>query len=473
MDASIPIPGFMNPVTGKPKGDPEREYLAGYAWRSFSSQVYNTLANHAESASRLYGDRLYDAMLLDGTVRATINTLKAAVLADGVQVEPALQDGPGADELDPAEVELASEIAEFCERALTGIDECLEDVLWQLLDGIPYGCMLGEVTYKHVEKGPDAGRLTLQSIHVKPRWSWYFLIDRAGGVAGITGAINRQPNDPPQQVLPRDKFIVFSWLPKARDPRGTPALDAVYDAWNMKVQTRPEYWKYLSRFASPSYFGTTAEGATDVEERDPETGKPTGKTLTAQQAFLQAILALENASAAVGAHGATLTTLDPMGEGSAFITAFDEFRHEIVFGILQQVRATLEATHSSKSDSETAQDILGILVRVAKKLLAGVLVRDVIKPLVSHNWGPDVAERLHPRVVLGMVDQQDFSRNANAVARLASVGMIAAPEREGVMKWLGLGGLIRKAGDNPAPLVPLAPPGQPQQAPGKDKAVPA
>lgn len=429
--------------TPVPPSEPTREYLSGRSF-GFGYQTFNSLANHAQTVSAYLGDELYDEMLLDSTVRSSINTLKSTILSEQWELQSAVGPENFDEETDQeanADFKLAQTIKEFCDRVLAGLDEPLDDMLWQILDGIPYGCMLAEKTYKDGE-GIDRGKLVLASIHVKPRWAWNFQIDNLGNVVGFSGSIERKREDDPRNnLIERSKCVLFSWLPKARDPRGTPALDAAYEPWNLKVLTRPQYWKYLSRFAVPSYWGTTAEGAGDVPERN-SAGVLTGNKISAQAQMLATILAMENASGAVGAFGAKLEALDPQGDGSAFREAFDEFRREIVFAILQQARATMEAQHSSKADGANARDVLGVLGRIGKRALCGVVVHDILKDLVRINFGPE-AVRLCPKFTIGMIDPEDFSRNANAIARLAMADMLVDEMKPGLLARIGLGGLIK------------------------------
>ena len=456
------MPGTFAPIEITPgtgsaaRPDPvnrQAEYLAGSPINPFVARAYNSLATAAARAVALHGDALYDAMLDDSVVRSSIDTFKAAILGDDMHLEPAVRIEP--DDLDVTDLERqdaerAAQYAEFCERALSYLDDEIGTTLWQILDAIPRGAMLAEATYKVAGPGPDAGLLVPVSLHVKPRSAWDFVVNRAGDVIGFTGdIIQPDPDDRTGtsriRVLPREKFVLLSWMPRQRDPRGTPALDAAYEAWNMRTLTRPQHWKYLSRFAVPSYWGTTAPDAGDVEEEGTD-GSPV--VMTAEQAMLRAIQALENASGAVGANGATLETLDPQSDGTPFRIANDEFRREIVFAILCQVRATLEAEHSSKADSESAQDVFGLIVRIGKKLLAASLRRDLFKPLIEWNFGPD-AGRLAPLPRFGMVDMADFSRNANAISRLASAGLLTEAHVPAVLAWLGLGFLSGRPGGTP------------------------
>ena len=65
------------------KADPTRDYLSGGA--GYVAFVFNSMADHALSVRKLFGDDLFDKMELDSTVSAGVNTLKAGVLSDGMQ----------------------------------------------------------------------------------------------------------------------------------------------------------------------------------------------------------------------------------------------------------------------------------------------------------------------------------------------------------------------------------------------------
>jgi hypothetical protein len=423
------------------KTEPERDYLAG--GQTYGMWAFDSLASHARRMAALYGDVLYDEMLNDSTVSAGVNTLKTSILADGVQFAPPVTyEDVEEEDATEAEADLAYEIKESWDRAVAGLETPLEDFLWQLLDAIPKGCMLGEITYRMETEGRDAGRL--MPLHLRPiaRDTWAFEIDKAGNVVGFSGS-EVDPQRAGPRVLPRDKFVLLSWLPRDGNPRGTPALDPIYDNWNAKQLLKPEFWAYLNQFASPSLFGTTAEDAGDVEETDDD-GNLTGDTINAQEAMYRGLLRFKNGSVFVGPFGSTLTALNPAGDGSAFREAFEWHDRQIALGLLHSPRTMLEAQNSSKADSETAQDTLGVLARVGKKALAAAIRNDLIRPWVRLNWGDDAARRFCPEVALGMTEQQDFSRNANAVAKLAQAGVIPPPLYMKVLGWLGMGSLVKK-----------------------------
>lgn len=399
-------------------------------------------------------------MLWDPTVRACVDVLKAAVVSDGLQLLPAVESdaAAGLEAVEPedrSEVVLAAEIRDACEDWLDELDEPLDGVLWQWLDAIPLGSMAAEVIWR--EADGESYRYALSGLHVKPRSAWGFLLSEAGEVIGFEASIPGGGGRGGPR-LPRRKMAVLSWLPKHRDPRGTPALDAVYDPWNQKVLTRPEYWIYLSRFANPHYFGTTAEDAQPVEDRD-DAGKLTGRVISPQQAMLSALLKLPEYKAAVGGHGSTLQRFGSEGEGGAFPTAFNRWDVEIVVGLLKEVRPAAGLA-GGRNDPEAPTDDLTSFARAGKKALADAFRTDVLTPIVLENWGPR-ARNLVPHVQLGAVDLPYFSRIAGAFARLAQVGFFppaVVPEVLGTLGLTQLGRRVRQVlATAPAAVPPPAP----------------
>lgn len=461
---SLPSLSTDRPAT---QANPKREYVSGYAGM-YSLAVFDNLANHALSVVARHGDALYDAELLDADVRAAVNTVKAAILADGVQLTCAVRAEPADDAEDPdedpaevaretAEYERAEEIRDFCQRVLDGLEEPFETTLWKILDAIPYGAQLAEWTAKDGE-GPDAGRLVIDSLRVKPRDSWNYAVNRAGKVVGytITSIVDRK-NLP--TLLGPDKFVCFEWLPSAGAVGGTPALDAVYEPWNLKVLLRPERWTFLSLYAMPVVFGTTGEDAGDVEERD-ENGNPTGVTITPQEALLAALVDLYKKRAGAGPAGTEVHEIGGKADGRAFADAFAEIRLEIAEAITNQVREAARISNDRDS-ADAPSDDLSAVARVGKKMLAGVL-RKWLQVVVRLNFG-DEAARLTPIVRLGVVDLNFFSRVANAIARLASAGLIppeAAPE---ALAFIGMEGVVRSM-PRPKPEAPARAPQQGEDA---------
>ena len=145
----------------------------------------------------------------------------------------------------------------------------------------------------------------------------------------------------------------------------------------------------------------------------------------------------QNGSVLVVPSGAEVVPIQPQGDGAVFHEAVDLFNREIVQAILMQTRATREAEHGSKADSETGQDIFGLLVESGRAMLAGTLRDDCFRQLVALNYGQDVADEFTPLVTFG-THNRDRAAQWNAVANLMRSGYFGDSQLEEVDSMMGL-----------------------------------
>jgi phage gp29-like protein len=97
---------------------------------------------------------------------------------------------------------------------------------------------------------------------------------------------------------------------------------------------------------------------------------------------------------------------------------------QIAMAILKSPRTLLEAQHSSKADSESAQDITDVFVSTLRQTVSEAFERDVVRPLVALNFGAQYAERYAPSVTLNAAPRQDFAKSADAITRLWTAGYL-------------------------------------------------
>ena len=397
------------------------EVVAGgrYQW---TANIPKALPYQFDDLTTDFGDDIYQKMLMDPQVSACLNTLKTAILADGVSVTSAVLDAtaPG--------FKRAQTIAAFVQRDLENLKPTLDSVLWSLLDAMAYGSKVAEQIYRL-----DGGQLHLAALKVKPRRVTAFVVDAYMNVLGLLAVVPGTASsatlstmlipDPASlpNMLPRDKFAVFTHWPKDADPRGTSILRPAYRPWWDKQQMVPEYLKYLTQFASASMIATAPEQNTPYTTTDAEGG-------TVQQSVAQQIAAalegFRNGTFLVLPFGASAKPIEVAGEGVPFMHAFDRFDRQISTAILHQTLATQESRHETRAAAEVHQDILALLIRMSKRALAQMLRNDVFRPLVRYNWGDDAAARFTPTVNLSEIEAEDLSPRMVAVAQLADKGLI-------------------------------------------------
>jgi hypothetical protein len=324
------------------------------------------------------------------------------------------------------------------EREIRRLRKPFKATLLQMLDAMAYGNKLAEKVREIPEAGPDAGKLVLKSIKVKPSWAWNFVVDSTLEVHGILTFV---PPDMAKGVkggfaiIPRDKFAVLTWLPKDNDPRGTSALRAAYDWWNLKIQVKPSYYKHLYRFGSPSLDGELAPNDTANSPARNAAGVETGKPQSPADRFVSQLIAFQNNSVLVRPSGSKLNVIEPRSNGEAFLNAFDLFDRQICLAIGLQVRASMEAKHGSKADSETAQDTRGLVIEFGRECLGDMAGREIFRESIALNMGEDTAEHLTPGLTIGQTEQQDKAAKWKAAA---SVGFKIGPsqlDRDGRRAW--------------------------------------
>ncbi len=408
------------------KVDVRKEYVAGGGW-GFSTNRMRQLSWAIDEDAERLGDDFYERMSYDPQVLACTNVLKAAVLEDGARLTSAVDDE------DADGYELAKEIADVLGRNLEDLQIPFDDVIWNLMDAMAFGNKVAEQVY-HLDSSYTGKRqLVLRALKVKPRRSTAFVVDvywnLLGLVAHVPGRISSL-SITPENILPRDKFAIVTFRPKDSDPRGTSIYRAAVQPFSAKIDTWPEYLKYLAQFATPSIWGTTPEFAGNY------TDPVTNETFTAIEMLLAAMLKLQNGTAAAFAHGNVLNMLASTGEGEAFLNAFKLYDQQITKAILHQTLATEEGEHQARSASEVHQDILGTIVRQIKQGTERAIAHDIVRPWVRYNYG-DAALALLPKVTLGDVDHVDFVATAGAIASL-STNYLDPSQYTGVDQMLGL-----------------------------------
>lgn len=428
---------FQQPIGADPPlptqaVQPQLEYVSGGTglWSKTQSR---SLPWAFDDISADFGDDIYLRMMLDPAVSAAINTLRTGIIEDGLTLIPAVTDPD-----DPA-TEKAQEIADFCDRALAGMETPIDDVLWDLLDALALGARVAEQVYKI-----DGDQLTLRALKVKPRRSTAFVVDAYMNVVGLLSLLPGMGygvqvgttivGDPAKNptLLPKSKFAIFTSRPISNDPRGSSLLRPAYGAWWMKQQVWPEYLKYLAVWATPITIGKTPQHA--VETIDPATGTK----IAATQAMLTTLLSLKNNSAAVFPFGSEIDLHEASGDGTVFGRAVDTLDRQITTAILYQTLATMEGAHQSRAASTTHKSTLDTIIRQAKRGLCGMLRTQVLRQLVAVNFGDDAARDLTPIPSLGSVEDPDITGRMTAVANLKRAGYLDESQLPGIDAQLGL-----------------------------------
>jgi hypothetical protein len=408
---------------------------------------YGSLAERILEVERVGGWRLTEQMLADEKINSSVNSIKQGVLSRGMQINAQVLVEPDesvAEVRDP-DLEQAIEIEDYCQRCWVGMKAPNSAiVLDRFLDAVAFRTVLAEQVYRIPESGPDKGEYVLDRIKPKHPSSWELVLDAFDNVVGVRApTIERYQGE----ILPREKFVILAFMPRHYSPLGQGVLTQAYNAWSMKVQVFPLVWKYMQLFAVPSIDFEMPEKVQERKLKDAD-GKPVGKLLSPADYYRKQMegFLTSGGRVLVRPNGSTLKTLDPagQGEGEVFTNVLKLLDDAIVHAILGSARASLEASQSSRKDAEASQDMMELVISYAKWALASAIAEDVFRPLVLYRYGPEVASRFTPEVSFGLTQMADFSRNANAVARLAQAKVLG-PQHEGlIFRFLGFGASWRR-----------------------------
>ena len=422
-------PRAAQPIAPPKPAEPTAEYVTGGA-SLWSNRMAQSLPFAFDDVTADFGDDVYERMLFDPQVRASVNVLRTTVVADGLQLSSAIDDD-AADGYDQAQ-----EIRAFCESAIVDMATPIDDVIWDMLAALAFGSRIAEEVYRH-----EGSYLTLHALKVKPRRACAFVVDAYQNVLGILGMLPGQGWGMPgtttigdlaaaPNVLPREKFAVLTFRPESGDPRGTSLLRAAYSFWWLKQQIPGEYLKYLATYATPSLIGKVKEGKAVLAN---------GTTTTRSQALLDSLLALKNNSALVIGQEDEVAPLAVPSEGARlFPEAFDVCDRQITTAILGATLATMEGQHQARAAAQEHGTVLDEAIGQIKRGVCGMLRRDVLRPLIAVNFGDMAARVLTPRCALGSADVPDLSALMDGIASLASANYLDVSQYPGVDQMLGL-----------------------------------
>lgn len=452
--------------------DLTQEYASAGGQAFVSPGFLRKLPFRIDDVTADFGEDLYERLLFDPRAAAEFDNLRAAILEDGLVLSPAIEDK------DTDGYALSKKILEVAERMLDDLELPLDDVLWDLASAMPRGNRIAEEIYDYGDVGGRTG-LVLTALHVKPRESVAFVVDAFNRVVGL---LAREPgqstpgpliafdtSNPPENLLPRSKFCIYTHKPVDNDPRGTSLLRPAYMPWVQKIETIREYIKYLARFASPALVGTLPPGARDRVEDDGAGGQ---RVVKATDTFKDTLLDFHNGSVLAIAYGAQVKDLYSQGDGTVFLNAIAENNRDIALVISGQTLASTEGEHNARAAAQVHQDTRATRVKQAKKALARVIRRDVLMDFVAWNWGDAAARLLTPQTALGSVEEEDKTGQWNAVAALNRASYLAPSQKQALDALIGLPRRTpeevareeeRASQPPPAPAAPGQPGNQPPQ----------
>lgn len=363
-------------------------------------------------------------MRFDSEVESSVEFLIDSVFSDGIAPVSCVTDENDADFSE------AQEIAAFVREAVSDPVRSIETVAREMFRDCYFsGAKAGEIVLRLKN-----GDYILDRINPKPNAAVGFVCDKFFNVLGLVGA---QTNGyvptvvkSEDEIIPREKFLIFQFELENNDPRGVKKIRSAFDAWCDKKDTRPQYKEWRKTSAIPKKFGTTPQNSKDIPVRNPDgtqkivNGVP--QTITAEKGLMNALEGFANNSTVVGPNGTTVTQLEVKGTGQQFITAFKFNNSEIRKSILGDSLATGEADKDARAAKQIAVTVVDLRVRSFRNIVAAAIKKDVFRLLAVMKFGEEKAH-LTPDCSLGDTERRDWEKTADA---LAGIGYQMADEHQ-------------------------------------------
>jgi hypothetical protein len=422
----------MNGAQQSPAYDPEQEYFLGYGMsHGLGTQRYP--AQKFDPCDQVSFETLRQ-MLNDPEISSDVRTLRDLVLSDGVEIMAAFQNEAISE--DSPEYKRAQEIADHCKRSLQGLHKPLKATLEGLLEGaIVYGHKTAEITWQ-MGMGEDAGRLVLRRVALKDYRSLDFVLDSFSNHIGFTPRSAAVSGTSTQTIISREKFLHLALNEEDEDPRGRSSIRPANTAWNFKLSTWPEYYRWLQTAALPGLIGKLAPKQTgDVQRNTDGTVKSGGRQLSPAEAMASALEAMKSAGVAVVPNGAEVDQLEAAGEGAGYQAAINLADAQIGKAILRQTLATGEAQFGTRAQSQTHLEVLDMVVWNLRGHLARVLQKDIVRQMVRYNFGEE-ALPYTPTVAMGDSERRDWSKDATAASAIE--GALTDSQWQSITMQLGI-----------------------------------
>lgn len=436
--------------------DPRKEYVVA-ADQLFPDRGYGQIEERFGGPLAWHGVAEYERMYNTPVVGSSLNALRAAVLANDLNLLPAIKPKlgvavPGQKDGTNLEADMAAEIADSNKRLLDAWETPAPMVLWEFMESDWLGHVLGEVVSSDVVGGPDDGLLAITEVNAKDRRTYRFRVNRRNKVIGIRAlALADQPDvevldsrgnsingNTEMRLFDPEHFVWMTNDPHRGDPRGRSCLRMAHYHWQLLMELWPLVWEGWKQFGIPVKYGTCAPNAQKMVPLTDKSGKPLpGPGVTSEYAMAMQIAGMNAGKSAAGPYDSDVKVIESTKDSSVAAGGITLLEGQIIRAILLQMRATMEAKHGSKADSETGQDIMGTLVRYKRKQCERFIRKLLIKQNVR-NYGAGIAMRLTPLVDLGGTEHQDFAANSSGVATLFQSSYFTDSQLPYVDTFLGL-----------------------------------
>lgn len=309
---------------------------------------------------------------------AVLGTRKRAVSQLDITVEPAS---------DSVEDETNAELI----RDFLGREE-LEDELVDILDAIGKGFSATEIIWETSERQWMPQRLEFRD----PRW---FVFDRADGrtlkLRELGGPVDLTPF----------KYIIHRHKAKSGLPIRGGFARAVAWGYLFKNYTVKDWMTFIEIYGQPLRVGKYHAGATEADK----------------ETLLKAVANIGTDAAAIIPQSMVIEFIKAEQRGSSDLYKhFAEYIDKQVSKAVVGQTLTTEVSEGSRAAAQVHDEVRADIERADCRQLEAILLRDLVRPVVDLNRGP---QKAYPSIHIGRPEQVDVEGLTKALERVVPLGL--------------------------------------------------
>lgn len=338
-----------------------------------------------------------DRQMAHAAVYAPLTILRDAILYKGLSVVPWTPDisQPPPQEAQALADHLTYDLNEIEDAYGNVTDPC--EIVRELAYAIHTGFRVAELLWQLREEGPYRGKLGLACVSAKPSQQIGFDVDER--TLAVRSFVSYSPAQGYEPGLPIEKALYVRHHPRHNLPYGwavgrtvykhTWSLDFIQKFWNLAIEIH---------------------GGPNVKATAPQNLR--GKVR-------DAIKELRQCGVLVLPEGTEAELMESSGSRfELFEKAADWHTRQCAYAyLLNTLTAGTDAKSGARSLGEVHQDTQEYGLAALRRMIEGVLNRQLVRRWVRYNYGPD-ALGFAPQISLGDWDEADAEKWAKAVESL-------------------------------------------------------
>jgi phage gp29-like protein len=328
----------------------------------------------------------------DDDVAGDLEAMKLAILRRKKTVSPA------------DDSSLAVDLANFIDQQLNAIPN-LDLVFEALMDAPGYGLAISEILYD-----VSAGQVAVSAIKDRPQELFSFnlrYLPQIGPLRFMKSIYDATGGE----LVPENKFLIFTYRPRNGNRRGRPLLRATFWLSWFKRQALRMWLRFAEKGPGTAAVKYPA-GATDDEKQ---------KALAAAEAIVEKIaIAVPDNFGLVDQLLAGARTQNP--------AVYEKLVDRCTMAITRRILGETLTSHGSDGGAgsfalgQVHGDTFNARQGAIANAMASVINDQLIRPLVLWNYGPE-ALKVAPKWSIDMVNAEDLVQRSQVDYRLQAMGV--------------------------------------------------